>query len=74
MIARKLLNVVGGKDLEDNFRKIAMSMSNISFRYPVPNENILSHGGVYEYPVKSGDLVTKYTIDSTGTSIDSITA
>lgn len=74
MTARKLLNVVGGKDLETNFRKIAMSMSNISFRYPVPNENILSHGGVYEYPVKSGDIVTKYTIDSTGTSIDSIKA
>jgi hypothetical protein len=74
MTLKKLLNVVGGKDLEDNFKKIAESMSAISYRYPVPNENILSQGGVYAYPVTVDTVTTTYEIDSTGTSIDSIAA
>lgn len=74
MTLKKLLNVVGGKDLEDNFKKIAESMSAISYRYPVPNENILSQGGVYAYPVTVDTVTTTYDIDSTGTSIDSIKA
>lgn len=74
MTARKLLRVIGGKDLEENFQRIAMSMSSIAFRYPVPNENILSQGGEYDYPVKVGETITTYKIDSTGTSIDTITA
>lgn len=74
MTLRKLLNVVGGKDLEDNFKKVAESMSAISYRYPVPNENILSHGGVYDYPITTDSVTTTYEIDSTGTSIDTITA
>jgi len=74
MTLRKLLNVVGGKDLEDNFKKVAESMSAISYHYPVPNENILSHGGVYAYPVTDDTVTTTYDIDSTGTSIDKIIA
>lgn len=74
MTLRKLLNVVGGKDLEDNFKKVAESMSAISYHYPVANENILSHGGVYDYPITTDSVTTTYTIDSTGTSIDTITA
>lgn len=74
MTARKLLNVVGGKDLEENFNRIAVSMSNVNYHYPIPNESIRSHGGVYEYPVTVGQTTTTYTIDSIGTSIDTITA
>lgn len=49
-------------------------MSKISYHYPVPNENILSQGGVYAYPVTVETVTTTYDIDSTGASIDSIKA
>ncbi|MBR4266483.1 MAG: hypothetical protein IKQ46_10565 [Bacteroidales bacterium] len=74
MNQRKLLRVVGGKDLANNFDKIAEGLSLINYHYPAPNENILSHGGVYAYPVTVGETTTKYDIDSTGTSIDTIVA
>ena len=74
MITRKLLRVVGGKDLEENFNRLAVAASKIGFHYPEPNVNILSQGEVYEYPVTDDGVTTKYEIDSTGTSIDSIKA
>lgn len=74
MESRKLLQVIGGKDLEDNFKKVAQSMSMLGYHYPAPNENILSQGGVYAYPVTVEGTTTTYEIDSTGTSIDTIVA
>lgn len=74
MESRKLLQVIGGKDLEDNFKQVAQSMSMLGYHYPAPNENILSQGGVYAYPVTAGETTTTYEIDSTGTSIDTIVA
>lgn len=74
MITRKLLRVVGGKDLEENFKRLAVVASKVGFHYPEPNVNILSQGGVYEYPVTDDGVTTTYEIDSTGTSIDSIKA
>ena len=74
MESRKLLQVIGGKDLEDNFNRVAQSMSMLAYHYPAPNVNILSQGGVYAYPITVGETTTTYEIDSTGTSIDKITA
>lgn len=74
MESRKLLQVIGGKDLEDNFKQVAQSMSMLGYHYPAPNENILSQGGVYAYPVTVEGTTTTYEIDSTGTSIDTIVA
>lgn len=71
---KKLLRVVGGKDLKDNFDMIAQSMSTVAFHYPAPEKNILSQGGEYDYPVTSGEETTTYEIDSTGTEIEKIVA
>lgn len=73
-LSRNLLNVVGGKDLEENFKRLSMTMSSIGFRYPAPNNNILSMGLEYDYPVTVGETTTTYKIDSTDTSIESISA
>lgn len=74
MESRKLLQVIGGKDLEDNFNRVAQTMSMVAYHYPAPNVNILSQGGKYAYPITVGQTTTTYEIDSTGTSIDKITA
>lgn len=74
MESRKLLQVIGGKDLEDNFNRVAQSMSMLGYHYPAPEKNILSQGGVYDYPITSDSVTTTYEIDSTGTTIDTITA
>ena len=74
MTLRKMLRVIGGKDLEENLKKLSIAASKISFHYPEPEVNILSQGGVYGYPVTVGQTTTKYNIDSTGTSIEKINA
>ena len=71
MSYQKLLPVIGGNDLEVNTNKIANAMSKLGWLYP-DLTNIFSHGGVYAYPVLSGETVTEYDIDSTGTSIKTI--
>lgn len=71
MSYRKLLPVIGGNDLETNLNAIAAAMSKQAWLYP-DLTNIFSHGGVYAYPVLSGETVTEYDIDSTGTSIKTI--
>ena len=68
---RKLLPVIGGNDLETNLNAIADAMSKQAWLYP-DLTNIFSQGGVYAYPVLSGETVTTYNIDSTGTSIKTI--
>lgn len=74
MILQKMLRVIGGKDLEENFKRAAMAASKIAYHYPEPEVNIASQGGVYAYPVTAGETTTTYEIDSTGTSIDTIVA
>lgn len=74
MILQKMLRVIGGKDLEENFKRAAIATSKIGFHYPEPEVNIASQGGVYAYPVTAGETTTTYEIDSTGTSIDTIVA
>ena len=74
MILQKMLRVIGGKDLEENFKRAAIAASKIGFHYPEPEVNIASQGGVYAYPVTAGETTTTYEIDSTGTSIDTIVA
>jgi hypothetical protein len=71
MSYRKLLPVIGGNDLETNLNAIAAAMSKQAWLFP-DLTNILSHGGVYAYPVLANDVVTTYNIDSTGTSIKTI--
>jgi len=73
MSYRKLLPVIGGNDLETNLNAIADAMSKQAWLYP-DLTNIFSHGGVYAYPVLSGETVTTYNINSTGTSIKTIVA
>jgi hypothetical protein len=71
MSYQKLLPVIGGNDLETNLNAIAAAMSKQAWLFP-DLTNILSHGGVYAYPVLANDVVTTYNIDSTGTSIKTI--
>lgn len=71
MSYRKLSPVIGGLDLENNLNAIAEAMSKQAWLYP-DLTSIFSEGGVYEYPVLSGETVTKYAIDSTGTTIKTI--
>ena len=73
MSYQKLLPVIGGNDLETNLNAIAAAMSKQAWLFP-DLTNILSHGGVYAYPVLANDVVTTYNIDSTGTSIKTIVA
>lgn len=73
MSYQKLLPVIGGNDLETNLNAIAADMSKLHWHFP-DLTNIFSHGGVYAYPVLSGETVTEYDIDSTGTSIKTIVA
>ena len=63
--------MIGGNDLETNLNAIADAMSKQAWLFP-DLTNIFSHGGVYAYPVLSGETVTEYDIDSTGTSIKTI--
>ena len=73
MSYRKLLPVIGGNDLETNLNTIAAAMSKQAWLYP-DLTNIFSQGGVYAYPVLSGETVTEYNINSKGTSIKTIVA
>lgn len=70
----KLVNVIGGQDLTENFRRIAESMSSIGFRYPAPEDNIFSPGLVCNYPITVGEMTTTYPIDCTDVIVESITA
>jgi len=70
---RKLLRIVGGEDLEINLKKISQSMSKAAWLAP-DLTNIISHGGVYAYPITANDVTTTYNIDSTGTTIKTIVA
>ena len=74
MILQKMLRVIGGKDLEENFKRAAIAASKIGFHYPEPEVNIASQGGVYDYPITVGQTTTTYEIDSTGTEIEKIVA
>lgn len=71
MSYQKLRPVIGGNDLESNLNKIATAMSKLHWHFP-DLTNIFSHGGEYAYPVLSGETVTEYDINSTGTSIKTI--
>lgn len=71
MSYQKLLPVIGGNDLETNLNTIAAAMSKQAWLYP-DLTNIFSQGGVYAYPVLSGEAVATYNINSTGTSIKTI--
>lgn len=74
MKKQKMLRVIGGQDLANNFEKIAETLSMVAYHYPKPEENILSQGGEYDYPRTVEETTTKYKIDSTGTYIDTIVA
>ena len=72
MSYRKLLPVIGGNDVETNLNSIAAALCKLAWLYP-GLDNIFSVGAAYEYPVLADDEVTEYTIDSTGTSVKTIT-
>lgn len=71
MSYRKLLQVVGGNDLESNLNDISAAIGKLNWLNPDLG-SIFSQGGVYAYPVLSGQTVTTYNVDSTGTSIKTI--
>ena len=51
MILQKMLRVIGGKDLEENFKRAAIAASKIGFHYPEPENpyNCSRHMKQYIY-------------------------
>lgn len=63
--------IIGGWDLENNLNVIAAAMNKQAWLFP-DLTSIFSYGASYKYPVLSGETVTEYAIDSTGTTVKTI--